>query len=447
MPHLQDEQTPPAPAKEGTSTHWGDAAELNWAQRMLFDAAGQDYNQDGVPDDGRRSCPLDDGPNSYYYGGSPYDYVSGLADRFHDILHDAEQPLWNGCTTSQLAVVAELDDIDLDYCTCCGEVRYKPTRERNPNRTKTPYAVLRCLPITPRLQRLYASQATAEQMTWHANHQTEEGSMCHPSDAEAWRHFDRTHPDFATEPCNVRLGLCTDGFASHGQEQKRRICEWITRLKFSDDYASNLARYVDMEELRLHGMKRHDYHVFIQKLIPIVFREIFPESVWNALTENKPSRNDDLAMNDIRIQQSIFNFLGQDTDSDFYGILEEVIQLDYPLIPKMQIVLFKYCWVDPVRGMKVHPRYHLVDVNFKKVYQKNELFILAQQVIQVYYIEHPSMKRDKVDWMAVYKIKARRVVDESSWTGVAFQEDVPIPTPQVLTDDHNYALMTQMVYS
>ncbi|KAL0412275.1 UNVERIFIED_CONTAM: hypothetical protein Slati_3817200 [Sesamum latifolium] len=63
----------------------------------------------------------------------------------------------------------------------------------------------------------YASQVTAEQMTWHANHQTEEGSMCHPSDAEVWRHFDRTHPDFTAEPRNIKLGLCTDGFAPHGQ--------------------------------------------------------------------------------------------------------------------------------------------------------------------------------------------------------------------------------------
>ncbi|KAL0367453.1 UNVERIFIED_CONTAM: hypothetical protein Sradi_3635400 [Sesamum radiatum] len=30
VPHLQDEQTPPALAEEGTNTHWGDAAEMNW---------------------------------------------------------------------------------------------------------------------------------------------------------------------------------------------------------------------------------------------------------------------------------------------------------------------------------------------------------------------------------------------------------------------------------
>ncbi|KAL0301488.1 UNVERIFIED_CONTAM: hypothetical protein Sradi_6425600 [Sesamum radiatum] len=54
-------------------------------------------------------------------------------------------------------------------------------------------------------------------MRWHAAHQTEEGSMCHPYDAEACKHFDRMYPDFVEEPHNVRLGLCIDSFAPHGQ--------------------------------------------------------------------------------------------------------------------------------------------------------------------------------------------------------------------------------------
>ncbi|KAL0284146.1 UNVERIFIED_CONTAM: hypothetical protein Sangu_2475300 [Sesamum angustifolium] len=77
------------------------------------------------------------------------------------------------------------DDIDMEYCKFCGEPRYKPTRDQNPRHKKSPYVVLRYLPLTPRLQRLYASPATAEHKTWHASHVTEEDSMCHPSDAEA----------------------------------------------------------------------------------------------------------------------------------------------------------------------------------------------------------------------------------------------------------------------
>ncbi|KAL0360852.1 UNVERIFIED_CONTAM: hypothetical protein Sradi_3769700 [Sesamum radiatum] len=109
------------------------------------------------------------------------------------------------------------DNIELEYCKFCGDPRYKPTRDRNPQRKKSPYDLLRYLPLIPRLQRLYASPATAKHMTWHACHQIEEGSMCHPSDVEAWRHFDKSYPDFAVEPRNVRLALCTDLFAPHGQ--------------------------------------------------------------------------------------------------------------------------------------------------------------------------------------------------------------------------------------
>ncbi|KAL0359879.1 UNVERIFIED_CONTAM: hypothetical protein Sangu_0837300 [Sesamum angustifolium] len=63
------------------------------------------------------------------------------------------------------------------------------------------------------------------------------------------------------------------------KDQKRRICEWICHLKFSDGYASNLALCVDLKELRMHVMESYDCHVFMQKLIPIAFGEMLPEHV------------------------------------------------------------------------------------------------------------------------------------------------------------------------
>ncbi|KAL2248194.1 UNVERIFIED_CONTAM: hypothetical protein Sindi_2671700 [Sesamum indicum] len=101
-PHYRKEQTPVSHVMQGMSTPWGDAAQMDWAQRMVFDTAepavwSSNYNQDGVPDDGTKLCRTDTGPSSYY-GRSPYDYVSGLADRFHDIVHATKQPFWNGCT-------------------------------------------------------------------------------------------------------------------------------------------------------------------------------------------------------------------------------------------------------------------------------------------------------------------------------------------------------------
>ena len=69
------------------------------------------------------------------------------------------------------------------------------------------------------------------------------------------------------------------------KERKRRICDWICCLGFSVRYASNLARCVDMMELRMHGMKSYDCHIFIQKLIPITFCGMLPVHVWSSLME------------------------------------------------------------------------------------------------------------------------------------------------------------------
>ena len=42
-----------------------------------------------------------------------------------------------------------------------------------------------------------------------------EGVMHHPSNAKAWKYFDRTYPNFAKEPCNISLGLCANVFTPH----------------------------------------------------------------------------------------------------------------------------------------------------------------------------------------------------------------------------------------
>jgi len=62
-------------------------------------------------------------------------------------------------------------------------------------------------------------------MRWHHEHIQEDGVMRHPSDSEAWKHFNETHPFFVAEPRNVRLGLCTDGFQPFGQSG-RKYSSW-----------------------------------------------------------------------------------------------------------------------------------------------------------------------------------------------------------------------------
>jgi len=45
--------------------------------------------------------------------------------------------------------------------------------------------------------------------------------MTHPSDARVWRHFNKVHPEFASNSQNMYLGLCTDGFSPFGMSGRQ----------------------------------------------------------------------------------------------------------------------------------------------------------------------------------------------------------------------------------
>ena len=42
---------------------------------------------------------------------------------------------------------------------------------------------------------------------------------------------------------------------------------------------------MDLKKYKLFGMKSHDCHVFMQRLIPIAFRNLMPTNVWQPLSE------------------------------------------------------------------------------------------------------------------------------------------------------------------
>ncbi|XP_055961025.1 uncharacterized protein LOC130015269 [Mercurialis annua] len=130
------------------------------------------------------------------------------------------------------------------------------------------------------------------------------------------------------------------------------------------------------------------------------------------------------------------------TESDFYGILTDVLELEYPALPIKRTVLFKCNWFDPTdRGMSVHPRYNIVDVNHKRKYGKYEPFILAGQSGQVHYCTYPSKKKDKVNWWTVCKMRARSEIDMPDSITPAFQEDIIEQPLNVIPDDGSRILV------
>ena len=108
-------------------------------------------------------------------------------------------------------------DNELISCKFCNHPRYKRHHGSNKQKTTVPHKKMYYFPLTPHLQRLYESKATANGMRWHKEHNTEEGAMQHCSDSQAWKHFDQIHPSFVDESLNARLGLCTYGLQSFGK--------------------------------------------------------------------------------------------------------------------------------------------------------------------------------------------------------------------------------------
>ena len=74
-----------------------------------------------------------------------------------------------------------------------------------------PAKVLRYFPIKDRLKRMFRSKKTAEDLRWHFNNASVDGTMRHPVDSLTWSQVNRTWPAFAAESRNLRLGLSTDG--------------------------------------------------------------------------------------------------------------------------------------------------------------------------------------------------------------------------------------------
>ncbi|XP_028774325.1 uncharacterized protein LOC114731348 [Neltuma alba] len=209
------------------------------------------------------------------------------ARAFYDMLHAAQQPLWEGCEESKLSATLQLlsikattnmsqqgynlisqlirrtqpkdtcmptdlyqtkklvSKLSLDYrkidccvngcmlyykaddsatqCKFCGEERYF-SRRCHGRKKKVARKQLWFLPLIPRLQRLYASEKTAKEMTWHYTNRRGTNVLSHPSDGQAWKVFNSTYLDFAHDPRNVRLGLCADGFTLFGQSGRQYSC-------------------------------------------------------------------------------------------------------------------------------------------------------------------------------------------------------------------------------
>jgi hypothetical protein len=69
------------------------------------------------------------------------------------------------------------------------------------------------------------------------------------------------------------------------KKDKENLCAFLYGVKMPDGVSSNIRRCVDLNSCKVSGLKTHDYHLILQKLLPLVVRRILPEQVVIALVQ------------------------------------------------------------------------------------------------------------------------------------------------------------------
>ena len=65
--------------------------------------------------------------------------------------------------------------------------------------------------------------------------------------------------------------------------EKKVFCQTLSQLKVPEGYCSNMRNLVSMEDLKLYGLKSHDYHTLMQQLLPMSLRSLLPKHVRHAI--------------------------------------------------------------------------------------------------------------------------------------------------------------------
>lgn len=63
------------------------------------------------------------------------------------------------------------------------------------------------------------------------------------------------------------------------KEEKIKFCTTLSQLKVPSGYSSSLRNFVSMDDLKLQGLKSHDFHVLMQQLLPVAILSVLPKKV------------------------------------------------------------------------------------------------------------------------------------------------------------------------
>ncbi|XP_073132543.1 uncharacterized protein [Henckelia pumila] len=68
------------------------------------------------------------------------------------------------------------------------------------------------------------------------------------------------------------------------KDEKRKILNSLCGMQLPTCYSSNVKNFVSMKDLKLVGLKSHDYHTLMQQLLPVAIRGVLPKHVRDSIT-------------------------------------------------------------------------------------------------------------------------------------------------------------------
>ena len=56
------------------------------------------------------------------------------------------------------------------------------------------------------------------------------------------------------------------------QKKKKAFCDFLREIKFPVGFASNISRCLNAEGTKVQGLKIHDCHIILQRILPVAMR-------------------------------------------------------------------------------------------------------------------------------------------------------------------------------
>nr|GLL16347.1 uncharacterized protein LOC109190339 [Ipomoea trifida] len=117
-------------------------------------------------------------------------------------------------------------------------------------------------------------------------------------------------------------------------------------------------------------------------------------------------------------------------ESNFFGTLQEVVDVEYPNVPIKKVILFKCEWFDPTQnvGSRFNSEYGIAEVHCNKRYRKYDHFIIAQSTCQVLYSISTRYKEEN-ELVGSVECSPRGAIDSAYRSNYTYQQDnTPLPT-------------------